>query len=341
MKYENLRSFPVNYSNFVYSCHFHPSKVSGFPAVDGRSFVCPITVMTLLIDIKAFLVSARTGGLSAAAREINTTPSVITKRVNRLEAEVGTKLFNRSTRSLSLTPEGERLRPQLQMLVAELEETLANSRKSSRGVRGNLRMRAPTTVGAFLVGPSIARFQAKFPDITVDFLLMDRQVDPLEEGYDIVLGASPQSFAGVEETPLCLYPRILVAAPKYLDARGMPKTPADIVEHDCLTFISMGVSWTFVSTSGPIVVDIRSRFTANDSRFLVDAVLEGLGLAVVPEFLVRDAVKAGSLIPLLPDFPTAPMWFKATVPRHRAHKPEVVALLKHLQQEFDPPPWNR
>lgn len=297
--------------------------------------------MTLLIDIKAFLVSARTGGLSAAAREINTTPSVITKRVNRLEAEVGVKLFNRSTRSLSLTPEGERLRPQLQVLVAELEETLANSRKSSAGLRGNLRMRAPTTVGAFFVGPSIARFQALHPDITVDFLLMDRQVDPLEEGFDIVLGASPQSFAGVEETPLCLYPRMLVAAPEYLETRPVPKNPSDIVEHDCLTFISMGVSWNFISASGPIVVDIRSRYTVNDSRFLVDAALEGLGLAVVPEFLIRDELKEGRLLPLLPDFPVAPMWFKATVPNHRAHKPEVIAILKYLKQEFDPPPWDR
>lgn len=296
--------------------------------------------MTLLIDIKAFLVSARTGGLSAASREINTTPSVIAKRVNRLEAEVGAKLFNRSTRSLTLTPEGERLRPQLQVLVAELEETLANSRQSARELRGGLRLRAPTTIGSLYVGKSIARFQAQHPDVTVDFMLMDRQVNPLEEGLDISLGASPQSFAGVDETPLCPYPRVLVATPEYLAKRDPLHNPVDIAKHECLAYVPTGNSWTFSSAGGAITVDIRARYTVNDSRILMDAALEGLGLTVLPEFLTREAIKEGSLKLLLPDFPVAPLWLKALIPRHKSRKLEVVALLEHLQQDFENPPWD-
>ncbi len=295
--------------------------------------------MTLLIDIKAFLVSARMGGLSAAAREINTTPSVITKRVNRLEAEVGAKLFNRSTRSLTLTPEGERLRPQLQVLVAELEETLANSRKSGRELRGAVRLRAPTTVGSLYVSKSIARFQTLHPDVTVDFMLMDRQVNPLEEGLDISLGASPQSFAGVDETPLCPYPRVLVATPDYLANSGLLENPTDIAKHECLAYVPAGSSWTFTGTGGAITVDIRARYTVNDSRILLDAAHEGLGLTVLPEFLARAGLKDGSLRLLLPKFPLAPIWFKAMVPRHKARKPEVAALLKHLRHDFESPPW--
>lgn len=295
--------------------------------------------MTLLIDIKAFLTSARAGGFSAAAREIGTAPSVITKRVSRLEAEVGAKLFQRSTRHLKLTPEGERLRPQLQVLVAELEETLINARRPDRGIRGSLRVRTPTTVGMLYVGQSMAKFQIQNPDVTVDLLLMDRQINPLEEGLDVSLGALPHSFSSVQEIPFCPYPRTLVASPDYLEGRSIPKHPSDIVQHDCLAFMPVGYTWTFSGPRGPVSVDIRSRYTVNDSRILVDAALEGLGLTVVPEFLVRDLVRDGMLVELMPEYPIIPLWFKAMVPRHKANKPEVRALIEHLKQDFTPPPW--
>jgi DNA-binding transcriptional LysR family regulator len=297
--------------------------------------------MPMLIDIKAFLVTARSGGFSAAARELGTAPSVITKRVNRLEHEVGKPLFHRSTRKLTLTPEGERLRPQLQLLVAELEEAISEFRAPGREMSGSLRIKSPTTMGTMFVGRAVARFLDAHRDVSAELLLMDRLVNPLEEGLDIALGALPQSFASVDEIALCPYPRVLVAAPSYLEAKGRPRTPAGIVTHDCLAFVPVGLSWTFSSGNGPVAVDIRARFTVNDSRLLVDAAIEGQGLTIVPEFLARSAIEAGALEPLLPDFPIEPYWFKALVPRHKRNKPEVLAMTEHLKREFDPPPWER
>ncbi|MCE0507247.1 MULTISPECIES: LysR family transcriptional regulator [unclassified Roseivivax] len=297
--------------------------------------------MTMLIDIKAFLVTARSGGFSAAARELGTAPSVITKRVNRLEHEVGKPLFHRSTRKLSLTPEGERLRPQLQLLVVELEEAISEFRAPGRDMSGSLRIKSPTTIGTMFVGRSIARFLEAHRDVSAELLLMDRLVNPLEEGLDIALGALPQSFASVDEIPLCEYPRVLVASPGYLEAKGRPQSPTDILGHDCLAFVPVGLSWTFSSGSGPVAVDIRARFTVNDSRLLVDAAVEGQGLTIAPEFLARSAIQAGDLEVLLPDFPIEPYWFKAMVPRHKRNKPEVLAMIEHLRQEFDPAPWDR
>jgi DNA-binding transcriptional LysR family regulator len=265
----------------------------------------------------------------------------VTKRVNRLEDEVGARLFQRSTRRLRLTPEGERLRPQLQVLVAELDETILRAGSPGTKVRGSLRVKSPTTIGSLFVGRAVSEFQSRHPDLKVELLLMDRLVNPLEEGLDIALGAMPQSFASVEETALCPYPRVLVASPGYLAARGRPARPGDIVEHDCLAFVPVGLSWSFASESGPITVDVRARFTANDSRVLVDAALADLGLAVVPEFLVRGTLCAGRLETLLPDFPIEPFWFKAMVPRHKRNRPEVIALVEHLRAAFDPPPWDR
>ncbi|MCI5078604.1 LysR family transcriptional regulator [Oricola sp.] len=293
--------------------------------------------MPLLIDIKAFLSSARLGGFSSAAREIGTTPSVVSKRVGRLEDEIGTRLFKRTTRALTLTPDGEKLQPRLQQLVAELEDTLYN--RERKGMRGTLRVRATTTIGAAYVGESVNRFQARHPDMTIELLLIDRPVNPLEEGFDISLGALPQSFGGVVEIPICPYPRLLVAAPAYLKKRYHPQTPADIVGHDCLAFVPVGHTWTFSGPSGPISLDIHARYTVNDSRILVDAATKGLGLAIVPEFLARQPLKDGRLVTLMPDFPVIPIWFKAMIPRHKASRPELAAFIEHIRSDFDPPPW--
>jgi len=293
--------------------------------------------VTLLIDIKAFLASARLESFSAAAREIGTTPSIISKRVGRLEDEIGLKLFRRTTRALTLTPEGEGLQPRLQELVAELEDVLFNQERV--GMRGTLRVRSTTTMGTAFVGASINRFLVKYPGITIELLLIDRPVNPLEEGFDVSLGALPQSFGGVIEKPISPYPRVLVAAPGYLEKHGSPCEPAEIVNHDCLAFVPVGHTWTFTSPSGQISVDIRAHYTVNDSRIMVDAAINGLGLAIAPEFLAREPIEDGRLVRIMTDYPVMPIWFKAMIPRHKSLRPEVVALIDHIQKDAENAPW--
>ena len=299
-------------------------------------------LMTQLIDIKAFLITARVGSFSGAARELGLAPSVITKRVTRLEYRVGSKLFVRSTRNLSLTAEGERLRPRLQLLVVEIEEALNGSQADDRGMVGHLRIKAPTTVGTLYVGPSIARFQARNPLVQIELLLVDRHVNPLEEGFDIALGALPSSYANVQDIALCEYERVLVASPDYLARRGKPNDPTDLVEHECLAFLPIGLSWSFESDRGAVVVDTHANFLVNDSGVLKVAALEGAGLTIIPRFLARDALASGHLIELMPQFPPARLWLKAMLPRNRMQKAEVNALIEHLKTDFCPvPPWDR
>jgi DNA-binding transcriptional LysR family regulator len=298
--------------------------------------------MPQLLDIKAFLATARAGSFSAAARELEVAASVVTKRVNRLEEHIGAVLFSRTTRRLTLTGVGERLRPRLQVLVAEIDDALRASRGAGTIV-GHLRVKSPTTVGALFVGEALVRFQARNPDVTSELLLIDRAVNPIEENFDVALGALPDSFPSVLDVPLCRYDRVLVASPRYLARGRVPRTPNDLVEHDCLAFLPAGVEWAFDSPEGgTVAVAIHARFTVNDSRILLGAAIEGLGLAVVPRFLARPALEAGTLVTLLHGYPLKPLWFKAMVPRSKAHKPEVGALIEHLKQEFGPvPPWER
>ncbi|WP_163264672.1 LysR family transcriptional regulator [Chelativorans alearense] len=290
--------------------------------------------MFQLVDLEAFLATARLGSFSAAAREMGTATSVVTKRVSRLEDVVGTKLFTRSTRKLALTLDGERLRPRLQVVLAELHETVLNGAIRDKSIRGRLRVKSPTTVGTMFVGQSLARFQKANPGVTTELSMMDRSVNPLEENFDVALGALPSSYNSVEDVPLCQYHRVVVASPDFIRRYGAPRRPAEIIGYNCLAFLPIGISWTFNSEGGTQVVDTRSVFLVNDSRVLLTAALEGLGITVLPRFLADAEIQAGRLCPILEDHPITPLWFKALVPRNRLERPEVAALVQHLRQEF-------
>jgi DNA-binding transcriptional LysR family regulator len=296
--------------------------------------------MTQLIDVRAFLVTARTGSFAAAGRELGVASSVLAKRVDRLEAELGVRLFARTTRRLTPTPEGERMRPRLQALMSEFEQVLREAQPDAR-LRGHLRVKSPTTVGN-VMGEALTRFGAANPSVTIELLLIDRAVNPLEESFDVAVGAFPMSFASVLDVPLCPYDRLLVAAPGYLARSRPPRHPSELIEHDGLAFLPIGLTWSFETGQGPLATEVRARFAANDSRVLLAAALEGLGIAVLPQFLAREALAQGLLVHLLPDFPLSPIWFKAMVPRTKLHQAEVAALLDHLRAEFGPvPPWER
>ena len=297
--------------------------------------------MPMLIDITAFLVSARTGGFSAAAREIGTTPSVVSKRVGRLEDEIGTRLFTRTTRALSLTPEGERLQPRLQQIVAELDDALDQNDPRGRLLRGTLRLRAPASLGSKYVGPLVTEFQKLNPGISVELHLIDRQVNPLEENFDLSLGASMLGFGGLRETALAPYPRKLVASPAYIAERGMPLTLQGIAHHECITFLLLGHTWTFDGPTGQVSIGVRGRLTVNDSRTIVGAAVSGMGIAIVPEFHAYDALREGTLVEVMPGYSVAELWFKTLVPNHKAHRPEIRALVDFLRASFAPPPWTR
>src|SRR3990167_46607 len=135
--------------------------------------------MNALQNVKAFLLSARTGSFSAAARELGLSPSVITKRITQLEDHIGTSLFHRSTRNIALTDAGARILPRCVRIVAELEETL-NKAASRQGLEGHLRIKSPTTVASHALGDIFAEFNGLHPELTLELILVDRSVNPIE-----------------------------------------------------------------------------------------------------------------------------------------------------------------
>jgi DNA-binding transcriptional LysR family regulator len=290
--------------------------------------------VNILLDIGAFLATARAGSFSAAGRDLGVATSVITKRVRRLEDHLKTQLFVRTTRRLALTLDGERLRPRLQLLVGEIEETLATPNTQELGLTGSLRIKAPTTLTSMFFGDICAAFQAANPRVKLEIVLLDRSVNPLEEGFDVAVGALPQSYAYVIDHPLCPYPRALCAAPSYFANRRRPKTPTELVGHECITFHTIGTTWTFQLETSALNVEITSNFTANDSRILLAAARQGLGLAILPRFLTQSDLDNGMLEEVMPEFPVEPLWVKASVPRIKMNRNVVAEFIAYAQKRF-------
>jgi DNA-binding transcriptional LysR family regulator len=286
-------------------------------------------------------VVARLGSFSAAARELDVAPSVVTKRITRLEERVHTRLIVRSTRGLTLTPAGERLLPRFLRVVAELDELLIDTSTAEGEIDGHVRIKGPTTITSLYLGALFGEFQVINPRVTLEVVLMDRSVNPLEENFDLVVGARAASYPNVIDIPLCTYPQTLCCSPAYLRTKPEPRHPGDLIDHDCLTTVLFGSTWPFETPRGAVSVEVRSRFHANDGRVILEGVRRGLGVAILPRYLADEDLKSGRLVPVLETFPLATYWLKALVPRIKMDRPavrELVAFLKARTQSA--PPWQ-
>ena len=298
--------------------------------------------MDTLLNIRAFLAAAHGGSLSAAARQLRLSPSVIAKRVDRLQDEMGVALFIRSTRKLELTEIGKRYVPRYRALLNELDTAIKSAAASPQLFEGHLRIKCPTTLAVLYFGEMISDFQLTHPKVSIDLVLMDRSVNPVEEGFDIAFGALPASYAGVVDEPLCPYPRVLCAAPSYISRHGAPEHPRDLVHHDCLPFTATGFTWGFESPRGEIRVEVHSKLSANDAEVLHRAALKGLGIAILERYIVTESLDKGLLIPLLPAYPVPDLWLKALVPQSKIKQATIHSLLEWIKDRVQPiPPWSQ
>lgn len=290
--------------------------------------------MDTIRNIKAFLQVARTNSISVAARQLGVVPSVITKRIDRLEDQMGVPLLQRSTRGISLTGAGEARLPRLQTLVTELDAIFLESQVSTSEMEGHLRIKSPTTIAILDLGEMLTRFQIAYPRISIELVMLDRSVNPIEEGFDLAIGALPTSYPGVIDEPLCPYPRVICASPAYLERRAPPQHPRDLVQHDCLTFATTGLNWAFESRRGLINVDVKAKLSANDSQLLLRAAISGMGIARIANHIAMPSIERGELVTLLPDYPVPEFWVKALIPKNRIDKPAVRQLVGMLKQDF-------
>jgi len=226
--------------------------------------------------------------------------------------------------------------------VAELDEVLVDMARPRRDLEGHLRVKVPTTLTILHLDAILARFQAEHPRLSLDVVLADRPLNPVEEGFDLAVTVFPAFFSNVFDEPLCPLRRMVCASPAYLASRGMPKHPRDLAEHDILNFLPTGPIWTFESNRGPIGVEVAPKLSANDSQVLLAAAREGNGIVLLPSYVATPALRSGELTEVLTGFSLPDILIKALVPTNRVQIPRVQALVSTLRNSLgQTSPWEQ
>lgn len=292
--------------------------------------------MDLLSPMTTFVRVVEAGSFTAVAAERNTTQPTISRQIAALEEHLGTRLFTRTTRALTLTDDGrafyERALRALEA-VAEAEGAVGRRRGKPAGL---LRLAAPVVFGRLHLVPRLPAFLARYPDVEVEMIMSDGFADLVEQGIDLALRVGEVTDPGLIVRRIGTVRRVTVASPAYLKRHGVPRTPADLADHDCIVYtrLATGNRWTFETETGPTTVAVTGRFRADNSEGVREAVLGGLGIAVIPSFAFRDELETGALRELLKRFEPRRLPMHAVHPSRRLVPLKVRALIDYFADEF-------
>ena len=289
--------------------------------------------MSYIESLRVFIRVVELGSITSGGRDLRLTPAVASKRIKELENRLGVRLFNRTTRSITPTEAGRVFYDDARDVLAALDKAEARVASFSYSPRGTIRVTAPLGVGRRIVAPFVPEFTEKFPEIEVRMRLSDRRVDILADGQDLAffVGAPQDSNMKLRKIADCN--RVLCAAPAYLDRAGIPTHPEDLLSHNCLLLRyprSPEYYWTLTSAGGPLKLDVRGRFDADDGDVLTDWALAGCGIANKPRFDVAPYLASGELVEVLPDTPPTPSIFGCLYPHKKLQDPKVRLLVDHI-----------
>lgn len=286
-------------------------------------------------DMAVFVRIVETGGLAPAARELGLTPSALSKQLARLEARLGVRLLTRTTRRIALTPEGEtylaRARDILSLIeAAERDVTAGRDRPG-----GLLRVNTGTSFARHRLIPLLPAFFARYPDITLDLGVTDRRVDFVTEQADVLLRTGALGDSSLVARRIAGGRRVICAAPAYLERRGRPAAPEDLLAHDCLVLRGLArlTAWPFRSATGLQTLTVRGVATTDSAEALRDMALAGLGIIRVSAFLVTRDIAEERLVPLFEDLHVSeevPVW--AVMAPGRLRLPRVQVFVDFLAQ---------
>ncbi|MBS0473516.1 MAG: LysR family transcriptional regulator [Proteobacteria bacterium] len=265
--------------------------------------------MAKLPDFEGLAVFAKvveTRSFAGAARELALSKATVSKAVSRLETRLGARLINRTSRRLALTDAGRHLSARASAILQEAEAAENETLAQSINPRGLVRLAAPMSFGLLAVAPELPAFFAKYPEVQVDLHLSDAMVDVIGEGFDAVLRIASLPDSSLIARRLCSVERYLVASPAYLKAHGRPKHPMALSDHACLgyAYLTTPDTWHFVNKAGDTatVHPKGGPLRVNNGDAMLPALKAGLGLGVLPDFIVRECLETGKLERALPDW---------------------------------------
>lgn len=298
--------------------------------------------MAELADMRLFVQTVQAGSLSAAGRELGFSPAVGSKRLARLEADLGTRLLQRNSRRLALTEEGAIYFEHCQAILAQVDEAEAALGRGRQQAQGVLRVSSPVALGRRWVGPALARFAAAHPAVTVQLSLSDTLVDLLEGGYDcaVRIGGPPDSRLVARR--LADNRRIVCAAPDYLARHGRPQTPQALAEHACIIVNRQGqaeTEWSFWrddagKAAAPTVVRVGGRLVCDNGELANDWGLAGLGVLRRSIWDVKTELAEGRLVELLPGWRGDSAPIQLVFPTRRFLPARTRLFIEQLAAEF-------
>lgn len=299
--------------------------------------------MDRFVQLRTFVDTATLGSLSATARLHGVVPALIGRRLDALEARLGTKLLIRSTRKITLTDEGTRFLARSEAILEELEQAEQDVAAPAVAARGRLRISAPAGFGRLHVAPLMPALHRAHPALSISLDLSDRLVDLRGEGYDCAIRVGELEDSSLVGVRLADNRRVVVAAPSYLARHGEPASPAELTAHQCLALVNTGQrrGWLFRVQGKTLAVPVGGALSCSDGAVLHAWALAGLGLAWRSRWEVAADLAAGRLVSVLDDFAAAPNGVYAVMPQRRHTPARVRALLDHLRASYaDPAYWE-
>ncbi|WPB56411.1 LysR family transcriptional regulator [Xylophilus sp. GOD-11R] len=297
--------------------------------------------MDALDDMRIFVATVDARGFTPASDRLGLSKQFVSRRVGALEERLGVRLLLRTTRRLSVTDLGRAYYERAVKIIEEVDDVEGMVANQGGRPRGMLRVSAPMSFGTLHLGPVIGRFLAEQPDMRMEVMLNDRTVDIVGEGFDMAIriGVLPDSSLiarAVGQTDL-----IACCSPGYIAAHGRPESPRDLAHHECLLYgHGRGVEWPFVVDGEPCHVAVNGRLLANNGELALASATQDLGIALLPSFIVRDAMARGELVAILEAFVPPPLTVYAVYPQHRQASRAVQAFVEMLIRAFCGAEWH-
>lgn len=293
-----------------------------------------ITVFAAVVEAESF---------SGAARTLRRSKAAVSTQIQKLEDRLNVRLLHRTTRQLSMTDEGRAFYEHARRILDEAQEAHDALDNLNNEPRGTLRLNAPMSFGQLHLGSAIADFMALHPDIEIDLELNDRQIDLVEDGYDMAIRIASLPDSSLIARRLAPCRRVILASPDYWDQHGRPEHPRDLKNHEALiySYVPEPNKWIFQKDGQTITVPVSGRYRANNGEVHLRAAMQGLGVYLCPTFFCCDQLKDGSLEMVLSDYAPEPISVYAVYPHRRHLATRVRAFVDFLSDRFgDQPYWD-
>ena len=269
--------------------------------------LCAVSInlpVTLLTEMVVFVKVVEAGSFSAAARQLGSSPSAVSRSIARLEKALAIRLLQRTTRKLRLSDAGEEVFRRCREMAGAAQAVMDLSGRFTRESEGLIRVSVPKAVGRYVIHPHMPEFLRRYPKVDVQLILEDRYVDLIDDNVDLSIRITDEPPPGLVGRELFPIEHLLCATPQYLAEQGVPQQPEDLREHSCIVLgeTPADARWKFRQGSKSVTVGVRGRYAANHTGVRLDAVLQDIGIGSLPYFTARQALEEGRVIQVLPEW---------------------------------------